>query len=185
MNGSLVFGNEYMPVPVSGTAIGLVHSHSVQTTYNVSQAVTMSVSVGLYTKVNDTQASLYTSGSASFALSWSSSSVTGVMSAIREIYIPMNFTLTQGEFVVARWMSFATNTSNANSHTISFLGAPYAPGGAADGYGVISSATVAGFLPWNGVYTTTTNAMPGSIGRSQMNGSLGVHGNFYREYRGT
>jgi len=185
MNGSLVFGNEYMPVPVSGTAIGLVHAHSVQSSYNVAQTITMSVSAAIYTKVNDTQASLYTSGSSSYQITWSSSTTSGIMGGNREIYIPMNFTLPAGDFVVARWMSFATNTSNANSHTISFLGAPHMTGAGVDGYGVASNSTGAPFLVWNGIYTTTTNAMPATIGRSQLIGASGAHGNFYREYRGT
>lgn len=185
-NGSLIIGAELAGVNISGTGVALVMGHSVQSSYNTLQNGSLSLRVGIYSRNNDTQLTLLSSSSTSFAMSWSSSTTTGVQ-GMRELYVPMNVNMPVGEYFIARNMSYTgDNASAATAHTVSFFGVPMQTNvsNVADGFGIATNASNAAFIPFQGVYSTTTNAMPNSIGLTQvtMSGSAVVAGNFFREY---
>lgn len=188
INGSLIFGFEQVVEPLQFTKIAMVQGHSGQTTINASQVMSMTIDLGVYSKVNDTQLTLLVSGSQSFSGFWSSSTVTGY-NGMRELYVPIQTTLDVGNYFIARRISVTgNNASAATANTISFFGVPMqSVSAAAEGFGVATNVTQGAFYPFQGVYSTTTNAMPGSVGLSQVtqSGTAVVHGNFYREYVGT
>ena len=150
----------------------------------------MTISLGLYSFVNDTQISLVSSGSNSWTAQWSTSSSVGSVAGVRELYIPMTVVAAPGRYVIAKIMSLTgNNASAATAHTISHFGQPEqtVTPAAAEGFGIATNASQAPFYPFKGRYTTTTNAFPATIGMSNMTLQTGtniIYGNFYREYKG-
>ena len=190
INGMMFMGAEFFPDDISATKVAVVQSHSVQTSYNVAQSISMTISLGLYSFVNDTQISLVSSGSNSWTAQWSTSSSVGSVAGVRELYIPMTVVAAPGRYVIAKIMSLTgNNASAATAHTISHFGQPEqtVTPAAAEGFGIATNASQAPFYPFKGRYTTTTNAFPATIGMSNMTLQTGtniIYGNFYREYKG-
>lgn len=188
MNGSLIFGFEQVVEPIQFSKVALLQGHSGQSTINASQVMSMTINLGIYSKVNDTQLTLMASGSQSFSGFWSSSTVTGY-NGLRELYVPIQTTLDVGNYFIARQISVTgNNASAATANTISYFGVPMqSASGAAEGFGIATNVTQGAFYPFQGQYSTTTNAMPMSVGLSQVTqtGAGLLHGNFYREYVGS
>ena len=184
-NGSIFLGYEQIPVNLSATEMAIIVGNSVQSSYNTAQSATLTLALGIYGFVNDTQITFLSSGSNSYSMSWSSSTTTGVQ-GMHELYVPINVNMTPGNYVIARSLSFTgNNASAATGHTISHFGAPFqAISGAAEGYGS-TVATHGAFAPFQGVYSTTVAGFPNTIGLSQVTqySSAAALGNFYREYR--
>lgn len=190
INGMLFFGAEMFPDDISATKIALVHQHSVQSSYNTNQNMSMTISLGMYSRVNDTQISLVSSGSNSWQANWSTSNSTGSINGVRELYVPITVQAPPGYFYIGKIMSVTgDNASAATAHTMTQFGMPEmtAVSAAAEGFGVATNASQAPFYPFKGRYTTTTNAFPVTVALSQMTLQTGtnmLYGNFYREYVG-
>ncbi len=186
LNGSLFLGLEQFPLPVSATKIAVVMGHSVQSSYNQSQVMSMTLQLALYSRVNATQLSLASSGSTAITGSWSSSTTTG-MNGFREHYVPIDVNASAGQWYVGRLISITgNNASAATAHSISQFGimGQTAVSAAAEGFGVATNATQPAFVPFAGRYTAATAAFPATIAASQLSytGTNYVHGQFYREY---
>lgn len=189
LNGSLVIGAEMFPDDISATKVAVVHGHSVQSSINQSQVMSMTISLGMYSRVNDTQLSLMSSGSNSWTAAWSTSNSTGSIVGMRELYVPMTVQAAPGYMYIGKIMSITgNNVSAATAHTITHFGMPEMTGvsAAAEGFGIATNASQAPFYPFKGRYSTTTNAFPNTIGLSQMSmtGTNMIYGNFFREYVG-
>lgn len=190
MNGSMFVCPENIHQGLTATKVAMLHSHTVVSSYNTLQNMSMTLSFALYSKANDTLLSLASSGSQSFSGSWSTSNGTGSINGMRELYVPININATPGDYFAARIMSITgDNASAATAHTISHFGAAIqssAPA-AAEGFGIATNASQAPFAPFMGRFTTTTNAFPSSIALSNFTlqtGTNAVYANFYREYKG-
>lgn len=190
INGNLFIGVETFPDDISATKVAVVQGHSVQSSYNTNQNMSMTISIGMYTRVNDTQISLMSSGSNAWTANWSTSNSTGSINGIRELYIPITITAPPGQYYIAKIMSVTgDNASAATGHTITHFGMPEMTGvsAAAEGFGVATNASQAPFYPFKGRYSATTASFPSTIGLSQMTQQTGtnmIYGNFYREYVG-
>lgn len=190
INGRLFISPEAMHNDLSASKIAIVQSHTVVSSFNVSQVMSETIWLGLYSKANATQLSLMSSGSASFSAAWSTSNSTGSINGVRELYVTMDVSATAGQYYLGKIISVTgNNASAATAHTISHfgIGQQTAVPNAAEGFGVATNASQQAFQPFHGQYSETTNAFPSTIGLSQMTLQTGTniaYANFYREYVG-
>jgi hypothetical protein len=124
-----------------------------------------SLYIGLYSIVNSTQ--LTTVSSASKSYSWTSGSGAagdwGGVSAIRNWTVPLNISATPGNYVVGALLK----STNAGSYSI-------AAASEATGFsGEIGAASNVSIheVPFLGTHSVATSALPGSVARSEIQGS--------------
>jgi hypothetical protein len=175
----------YVPFQVTATAAKIGGSLSCETADSATTATgRFSVVMGIYT-LNGSTLSLASSGSANNSFVWShSDSTTGNTSvnSMRQLTVPMNVSMTPGEYWLAVLISSATTYTSAG-FTI------YGGGGMADGATVPSFADLGSgtasskmVIPYQGIYTAATAAMPASIGTAGINwtsASNVARANFY------
>ena len=134
---------------------------------NSSGSHTISASVGIYSRNNSTLA-LVGSGSVSTGITHSGTVGSySLYSGMRNMTISLNTTLSGGNY----WLAFGSSTSSAGND-----GSYYniVVSGPAFGYGAIFGQPIIGsnqIIPGQGIYTSTTNAVPASVPFSQIYGN--------------
>jgi len=167
--GSLSMKQFTIPHYLSGSAARLAVSISANTNTSVTTAsANLTVNMGIYTN-NGGTLSLASSGSQTYAFAWSvSNSSTGNSSinSMRELTVPMNVSLTPGQYFIGAAISRVTTYT---SFAMSMIGG--IDWQATAYMSPIGSNTTANqpALDWQGIYTANTNAMPTSISKGQIN----------------
>jgi hypothetical protein len=134
---------------------------------NSSGSHTLSFWVGIYT-LNVSTLSLLTSNSASYAMTFSGTVGSySLYSGMRHVSVPMSTSLSEGRYfigVLSRTTSGGANGSYSQ-YQVSNLATNF--------LGIFGSShnTTYQFQPGLGVYSATTNAIPGTIAISQVRGS--------------
>jgi hypothetical protein len=171
-NGSLSVNHMYIPFYVTATAakIGMSISAATNTSATTASA-NNSVWMGIYT-LNGSTLSLASSGSQTFNFAWSqSASTTGNTSinSMRQMTVPINMSVTPGEYWMAAVISQATtytsvsmamygnsNIANAASNV------EFAPIGS-------NTSVRNNVFQFQGIYTAGTSAGPASINTVDIN----------------
>ena len=173
--GSLSLQRVFIPFTLIASAAKIGGSVSAGTsTANATGSINFSLQMGVY-KLTGSTLTLVTSGSFNNAFSWqaassvSSTSLTGV-SGMRQLTTPLNLTgLPPGEYWVA---ALALSTITAPGGGFTLYGNTLMPGAAGGSMlapiGSNSSAAP-NLIPFQGVYSTSTSAMPSSIVSSNIN----------------
>lgn len=165
-NGSLVMLPFVLEQNLSATEFDFWMSANGSTT--VLSTATFSASAALYTLVNSTSLGLASSGSVSYT--WQASNLATAASnwggflGLRQWSIPMNVNLTPGNYVLGFWLR------SSNVGTFSVLGgASFSESGQA---GVVSGSNIR-MMPFFGIYSASTAALPASIAGSQISAASG------------
>lgn len=136
---------------------------------NSTGTVTISIHMGIYTRTNSSL-SLLMSQSLSTSANFSGLVFGNSVDGTNAIYMPWSSSFPAGNYVAA--MLFSSSTSSQNA-TISFIALNNFP----NQYSGVWGAGFAGScqaIPGWGMYSTTTNAIPGSMGYSQIVGRNAV-----------
>lgn len=187
LNGSMFIQYVEAPCYVTGTQIGQIIGFTAATSHNSANTLTISQSFGIYSRTGPsaTQLTLASSGSTTFAATWSSNTTSNAF-GLRELYCPFNINMTPGEYFIANVLSVSA-TNGGSAASFSRFGAPIqtAGGGAAAGFTGGTNVTDAAFFPAQGVWNATTAAMPNSLGISAITqtGTALMYANQYFEIR--
>jgi len=181
--GSLSVKHMYVPFNVTGSAAKLAILLLPSTNTSVTTAsANLSVAMGIYT-LNGSTLSLASSGSANNAFVWSqSNSTTGntSISGYRQITVPVDVNMTPGEYWVAALINSATTYTGAS---IVIHGGDLLPSDVVAIAPIGSNTSVANMIiPYQGIYTTVTTAMPTNIVKTGINytsASNAERANFY------
>jgi len=141
-------------------------SVSLSSSSNSSYAGTVSIQGAIYTK-NASTLSLASSGSQSYAFTNTSNNSTASLSGMRGLTLPLNASLTPGNYWVALWSS--TASANANWFTISNVVQSQAGLTYSGLLGVASNATNQ-ISFGGGIWSTTSAAIPSSIAFAAITG---------------
>lgn len=166
-NGTLQLDPDWFPdVAFDRIAIPMAVSNAT----NSSGSHTVSYWVGLYTR-NSNTLSLYSSASASTAMTMSGTAGSySFFSGMRLFTIGMSQTLTEGQY----WVGFLSRTTSGGANgSYSNIGVSNINSNFVGLFGQSNNTTYQMTLG-RGVYSATTNAMPNSIGFSQIRGSDSV-----------
>lgn len=141
-------------------------SGSFSSSSNSSYAGTISVQAAIYTR-NASTLSLASSGSQSYAFTNTSNNSSGSLSGVRGITLPLNASLTPGEYWIGMWSS--TASANANWFTVSNM---VQSQGNLVYSGLLGAASnTSGQVVFGaGIWSTTSAALPSSIAFSHING---------------
>lgn len=144
-----------------------------------TQAQTFSLFVGLYS-LNGSTLSLASSGSQSYAMTNSSNNSNASITGLRRFSAPINVNYTGGFNL---FVGIMTNTTFVNTNGISFSNvvAPLGPGPQLQGLIGQVPANSMQFVPGQGIFSTTSAAMPSSMALSAISG-LGSGGNAVDNY---
>jgi hypothetical protein len=185
---SLSIKHMYVPFQVTGSAMKIGGSLSAQTSNSAMSATgVFSLYLGIYT-LNGSTLSLASSGSANNSFVWShSDSSTGNTSVdgMRQLTAPININMAPGEYWVAALIRSATTNASADltlygrgqneAGDEAFINPTFAPLGS----GTTASSMV---IPFQGIFTAQTAALPASIGKAAVNWSSSnnvAKANFY------
>ena len=135
---------------------------------NSSYGNTISVYGAIYTR-NGSTLSLATSGSQSYALTNSSTASASIYTGIKGLTLPLAASLTPGNY----WIGLMSNTASSGFNFATFNNV-VASEGALTYNGALGSATSASnqVILGGGYFSTTSAALPASIGFSQITGSI-------------
>lgn len=173
VNNSLSLQHVYMPFNFSGTEMKIGGSLSMGTHTSASTgSATINLKMGIYT-LNGSTLSLLNSGSYSTGFGVSSNS-TSSYNGMRQFAVTGSFNLSAGEYWVGAILSTATNyASNPLGYTV--YGNSAAPTAASAAilspFGSAVSASPRDVFLFQGMYGTTTTALPTAIQGSQINNS--------------
>lgn len=174
--GSIALQPIQMQGNFSISALEQFVSGSFSTSSNSSYAATLTARAGLYT-LNGSTLSLASSGSQTYAFTNTSNNSTGSLSGIRGLTIPLNASMTPGNYWLGLWSSSAS--ANANWATISNV---VAAGAAfSGGFGAASTVTAQPVLGY-GLWSTTSTNLPSSIGLSHITGTGASNAAFVNLY---
>lgn len=176
--GSVVIQPVRMDANLSMSALREFISGSFSSSSNSSYALTLSVQAALYT-LNGSTLSLASSGSQSYAVTNTSNNSTSALSGIKGLTIPLNASLTPGNYWLGLWSSSAS--ANANWATISNVVQSNSVGSLSGLFGAASAASNQ-YVLGGGLFSTTSSALPTSIGLSQITGSAGNTAPFVNLY---
>jgi hypothetical protein len=183
--GSLSINHMYVPFNVTGSAVKIGGSISAATgTTATTASANVSLWMGIYT-LNGSTLSLASSGSANNGFQWSMSASTTANSTInsmRQMTVPMNVNMTQGEYWMAAVISSATTAANMsftmygnNQVAAAATGAVFSPIGS-------HTSAARDVMLFQGIYTANTAAGPTTIVGTQINNtsvSYVQRANFY------
>jgi hypothetical protein len=170
-NGSVYFYPVIREGAFSASRADILASISVSSSSNSSHAGVISVWVGLYTRNVGTFSSVST---ASAAHQWSNTSNNSLasISALRRLSVPLNVNYTGDQDL---WMAVMSrsSTTNANWFTASNILQPVA-GHTAQIQGLIGEASnnTRQHMPGQGIWSTTSTALPDTIALSHITGGL-------------
>jgi hypothetical protein len=173
VNNSLSLQHVYMPFNFSGTEMKIGGSLSMGTHTSASTgSATINLKMGIYTLSGSTL-SLLNSGSYSTGFGVSSNS-TASYNGMRQFAVTGSFNLSAGEYWVGAILSTATNyASNPLGFTV--YGNSAAPTAASNAilspFGSAITASPRDVFLFQGMYGTTTTALPTAIQGSQINNS--------------
>lgn len=153
---------------------GATHTSASTNTYGLS------VQAGIYTR-NGSTISLASSGSQSYSGTWSTNG-TASINGVRAISLPFTINASPGEY----WMALrvSTSSSNASMGLSGYMGnistAYLAPGA----FGAATNTSQL-MIPFFGMYSATSGAVPNSVTLNQVlgTGTQGSRGNFFHEFR--
>jgi len=183
--GSLSINHMYVPFNVTGTAIKLGGSLSMNTNTSVTTAsANISLWMGIYS-LNGSSLSLASSGSANNGFQWSvsnSSTANTSVNSMRQLTVPMNVNMTPGQYWIAAVMSSAT-TYTGGAFTL-YGNNLITPGATNAVLTPIGSGTTAArdVMLLQGIYTAVTSAGPISMSGGHINNtsaSVVMRANFY------
>lgn len=165
--GSIYIQGMALPANLSMSALRQFVSGSFSSSSNSSYAGTVSLQAGIYTR-NGSTLSLASSGSQSYAFTNTSNNSTASLSGLRDMTVPLNASLTPGNYWLALWSS--TASANANWYTLSNVFQSVAAIGYSGRFGAASNAS--NQLEFGqGIWSTTSAALPSSIGFSNITGT--------------
>ena len=166
--GSVVLQAMVLDEYLSMSALREFISGSFSSSSNSSYAIGLSLQAGLYT-LNGSTLSQASSGSQSYAFTNTSNNSFSVLTGIKGVTIPMNASMTPGNYWIGLWSS--TSSANANWATLNNV---VANEGALTYNGMLGSATSASnqVVLGGGVWSTTSANLPSSVGLSHITGSV-------------
>lgn len=166
-NGSVAVFPVVREGEFSATRADIFASFSVSSSSNSSHAGNISVYVGLYT-LNGSTLSLATSGSQSYQWTNTSNNSLASVASLRRLSLPITVNYTGGQDLFVAVMS-RTSTTNANWFTASNILQAAAPH-TAQIQGLIGEASnnTRQAMPGLGLWSTTSTALPSSIGLSHL-----------------
>ena len=154
--------------PFTASRVDMLASVSAAALAASTEAQTLSMYVGLYS-LNGSTLSLATSGSQSYAWTNSSGGSSSVLTGLRRFSAPMNVNYTGGFDLFVGVMS---NTTFVNTNGISLSNVVVAVAPVAQLNGLIGETTNNSkqLVPGQGFFSTTSAAMPVSMGLSAISG---------------
>jgi len=155
--------------PFTATRADIMVSVSAAVLAVSTQAQTLSMFLGLYS-LNGSTLSLASSGSQSYAMTNSSNNSNASITGIRRLSAPINVNYTGGFDL---FVGLMTNTTFANTNGISFSNVvvPLGPGQQLQGLiGQVPSNSMQ-IMPGQGIFSTTSAAMPSSMALSAISGA--------------
>lgn len=182
VNGDVLLNYFPCAYPVTASRLdALMYVSAASTTTTNTAAIAMTVNAGIYqsylstnTAGTTTAASLVSWGSTQTTYSYASNGsgqTQLIAAAIRPISCPVNINMTQGEYWVAFNMSTSQSSVGAATTALAF-NMSYVCGAAstATPYAEFSQATAStsGLNAFQGVYTTTTGALPVTLANSNV-----------------
>jgi hypothetical protein len=178
-NGSVQVYPFYSPEIFSASRADILVSQSISSSSNSSHAGAISINLGLYTR-NGSTLSLASSGSQSYQWTNTSNNSMGSLSGLRRLSVPLNVNYSAGGDLWVAVQSLTTST-NANWFTASNL--VLQPQMTAQLQGLIGAASnnTNQLVLGEGIWSTTSAALPSSIAFSAITGlgSAGAGNNVY------
>ena len=167
-NGSVLVYPAIAAFPFTATRVDMMATVSAAALAASTEAQTLSMYVGLYS-LNGSTLSLASSGSQSYAWTNSSGGSSSVLTGLRRFSAPMNVNYTGGFDLFVGIMSNTTFV-NTNGISLSNIAVPIAPPIVLNGLMGETTNSTRQFVPGQGYWSTTSAALPGSIGISQIYG---------------
>jgi hypothetical protein len=178
-NGSVQVYPFYSPEIFSASRADILISQSVSSSSNSSHAGAISVNLGLYTR-NGSTLSLATSGSQSYQWTNTSNNSMGSLSGLRRLSVPMNVNFSAGGDM---WVAVQSVTSSTNANWFTASNLALQPQMTAQLQGLIGAASnnTNQLVLGEGIWSTTSAALPASIAFSNLTGlgSAGAGNNVY------
>jgi len=165
--GSVMISPVYDPEPFSASRADIFVSNSMSSSSNSSHAGAVSVYMGMYTR-NGSTLSLASSGSQSYQWTNTSNNSIGSLTGVRALSVPINVNYTGGD-VWMGVMSLTTSSGN-NWYTMSNYMVALPFGTQLQGVLGQASNNTYQYNLGMGLFSTTSNAMPASIGFSAITG---------------
>jgi hypothetical protein len=168
-NGSVQVYPVVHPFPFTATRADIMASLSAAVLAVSTQEQTISMYVGLYS-LNASTLSLASSGSQSYAFTNSSNNSNASITGIRRFSAPINVNYTGGFDL---FVGVMTNTTfvNTNGISISNVVMPIGPGPQLQGLIGQVPANSMQFVPGQGIFSTTSAAMPSSMALTAISGA--------------
>jgi hypothetical protein len=174
--GSLILGYKSgLPRALSVSQFNFYASLGLSTSSNSSYAATITIRAAIYTRNGSTLSQL-TSGSQTYAFTNTSSNSVNSLSGVRELSLPMNFSMSQaGDY----WLGFWISSASAGANWFTAAKQIFLEGqtNIAATIGKIGAATNGSYQAFPGdlaLYSTTATAPPASMAFSQLLSSVGV-----------
>ena len=167
--GSVVIQGLVMGANFSASALRQFISGSWSTSSNSSYAGTITARAGMYT-LNGSTLSLASSGSQTYVFTQTSSNSASILTGIKGLTMPLNLSMTPGNYWLALWSS--TATANANWVTLNNVVAAEGALTYNGNFGVSTNASNQVILG-GGLWSTTSTNLPGSIALTAITGSIG------------
>ena len=155
--------------PFSASRVDMMASVSLSALALSTEAQSLSMYVGLYS-LNGSTLSLASSGSQSYAWSNNSGGSSASLSGMRRFSAPINVNYTGGFDLFVGIMS-NTTFANTNGISLSNVVVPLGPGPQLQGLIGQTQVNSMQFVPGQGIFSTSTAALPASIGLSQISGA--------------
>jgi hypothetical protein len=155
--------------PFSASRVDMMASVSLSALALSTEAQSLSMYVGLYS-LNGSTLSLASSGSQSYAWSNNSGASAASLSGMRRFSAPINVNYTGGFDLFVGVMS-NTTYANTNGISLSNVVVPLGPGPQLQGLIGQTQVNSMQFVPGQGFFSTSTAALPASIGLSQISGA--------------
>lgn len=182
-----IYPNEYMPLNTIGAANNSVSFNYVSMSQNASASqfralfsvsasthtsastntYALTAEVGVYT-LNASTISKMSSGSQTWSGTYSTNNTASVQ-GIRELTIPMNVSLTPGEY----WFGFRISSASTNASVgySQYVVSNQQTGHLTPGRFGAATNTSQLLYPFHGLYTTSTSALPASVTLNNVNGT--------------
>jgi hypothetical protein len=166
-NASLKFAPIQVQNFVTATVLRHFGAIALTTSSNSSWGGTISIHYGIYTK-NASTLSLASSGSISYAFTNTSNNSTSVLSGQKNFSVPINLSMTPGDY----WVGFVVRTSTVNANSWAMSNGQLTVGNSnfSGDFMVATNATNQRQLGL-GVYSVSVSTLPASVGFSELSGT--------------
>jgi hypothetical protein len=167
-NGSVQVYPFYSPEIFSASRADILVSQSISSSSNSSHAGAISVNLGLYTR-NGSTLSLASSGSQSYQWTNTSNNSMGSLSGLRRLSVPFNVNYSSGGDL---WVAVQSLTASTNANWFTASNLVLQPQMTAQLQGLIGAASnnTNQLVLGEGIWSTTSAALPASIAFSNITG---------------